>query len=264
LRPSSIAGSARLTVDLLDNDKARAAMRPSGRQADQLRQISIETDVNKYAEGSCLIKFGDTHVLCLASVQDKVPGWLRNSGRGWITAEYGMLPRATDSRMEREAARGKQSGRTQEIQRLIGRSLRAVTDLTGFGERQIRLDCDVLQADGGTRTAAITGAYVALYQAFAHLQKLDVIARIPFTSEVAAVSCGIYQGQPVLDLDYAEDSAADTDANFVLTGKTDLVEVQATAEGLAFTRAELDQLLTLAETGVRDLVQAQRAALGLT
>ncbi len=239
-------------------------MRPSGRQADQLRQISIETDVNKYAEGSCLIKFGDTHVLCLASVQDKVPGWLRNSGRGWITAEYGMLPRATDSRMEREAARGKQSGRTQEIQRLIGRSLRAVTDLTGFGERQIRLDCDVLQADGGTRTAAITGAYVALYQAFAHLQKLDVIARIPFTSEVAAVSCGIYQGQPVLDLDYAEDSAADTDANFVLTGKTDLVEVQATAEGLAFTRAELDQLLTLAETGVRDLVQAQRAALGLT
>ncbi|MGO1119470.1 ribonuclease PH [Rhodovibrionaceae bacterium A322] len=239
-------------------------MRPSGRQADQLRQVTLETDVNKYAEGSCLIKFGDTHVLCLASVQEKVPGWLRNSGKGWITAEYGMLPRATDSRMDREAARGKQSGRTQEIQRLIGRSLRAVTDLSGFGERQIRLDCDVLQADGGTRTASITGAYVALYQAFAHLQKMGVIETIPFSSEVAAISCGIYQGQPVLDLDYAEDSEADTDANFVLTGKGDLVEVQATAEGVAFSRQELDQLLTLADKGISELVQAQRAALGLS
>jgi ribonuclease PH len=238
-------------------------MRPSGRAPDQLREIVLETDVSMHAEGSCLAKFGNTHVLCTASLIESVPPWLRNSGRGWVTAEYGMLPRATTSRTDREAARGKQSGRTLEIQRLIGRSLRAVTDLTGFGERQIKLDCDVIQADGGTRTAAITGSYVALYLCFQHMHRFGAVKRIPLREEVAAISCGLYEGTAVLDLDYAEDSNAQADANFVLTAGGGIVEVQATAEQGPFTRAQYDRLLELAEVGVQRLVGAQRAALGL-
>ncbi|MDF2095067.1 ribonuclease PH [Aquibaculum arenosum] len=238
--------------------------RPSGRAADALRSIDFQIDVNKYAEGSCLISFGDTRVLCTASIEQSVPGWLRNSGRGWVTAEYGMLPRATDTRTDREAARGKQSGRTQEIQRLVGRSLRAVTDLKGFGERQIRVDCDVLQADGGTRTAAITGSYVALHLAFEHMRRLGAVTRVPLLEPVAAISCGLYQGAPVLDLDYAEDSQAEADANFVITASGQLVEVQATAEKTAFRRQELDALLDLAEKGVGELVALQREVLGLS
>ena len=236
-------------------------MRPSGRAPDQLRSVNLETGVNKYAEGSCLIRFGDTHVLCTASVEERVPPWMRNSNKGWVTAEYGMLPRSTHSRTNREAAIGKQSGRSQEIQRLIGRSLRAVTDLKKFGERQIKVDCDVIQADGGTRTAAITGSYVALYQAFQHLKDIGAIADVPFTDSVAAVSCGIYQGTAVMDLDYEEDSNAQADANFVLTGSGGIVEIQGTAEETAFTRAEFESLLTLAEQGVSDLSARQRAAL---
>lgn len=238
-------------------------MRPSGRTFDQLRDVSIETGVSKYAEGSCLIKFGDTHVLCTATVEDKVPGWMRNSGKGWITAEYGMLPRATDSRMQREATRGSQSGRTQEIQRLIGRSIRAVTDLKAMGEMQMRLDCDVIQADGGTRTASITGAYIAAHIAFQGVRRLGLIKEIPFTQAVAAISCGIYKGTPVLDLDYAEDSNAGADANFVLAGKGGLVEVQATAEDVPFERDAFDQMLDLARKGCDELFAKQRAALGL-
>ena len=238
-------------------------MRPSGRNVDQLRPIGLETGISKWAEGSCLVRFGDTHVLCTASIDEGVPGWLRNTGKGWVTAEYGMLPRSTDTRSDREAARGKQSGRTQEIQRLIGRSLRAVTNLRGFGERQIRLDCDVLQADGGTRTAAITGSYVALYQAFDHMRRLGAIARVPLAEPVAAVSCGLFKGVAVLDLDYAEDSAAEADANFVMTASGGVVEVQATAETSPFTRAQLDELMILAGKGIGELVEAQRSALGL-
>jgi ribonuclease PH len=238
-------------------------MRPSGRAIDQLRAIVLETNVNKYAEGSCLARFGDTHVLCTASIEESIPGWLRNSGRGWVTAEYGMLPRSTGSRTDREAARGKQSGRTQEIQRLIGRSLRAVTNLSGFGERQIRVDCDVIQADGGTRTAAITGSYVALHLAFQHLQSIGVIEKLPFTDQVAAVSCGIFQGKAVLDLDYAEDSTAQADANFVLTAAGGVVEVQGTAEDEPFSRKQFEELLNLAEKGVKELCQHQSKALGL-
>ncbi len=237
-------------------------MRPSGRRADEMRAVSLQSGYAKYAEGSCLVQFGDTHVLCTASVDERVPPFLRNSGRGWVTAEYGMLPRSTDVRTAREAARGRQSGRTQEIQRLIGRSLRAVTDLTGFGERQIRLDCDVLQADGGTRTAAITGSYVALHQAFVGMRRQGVIARQPLTAYVAAVSCGLYEGQAVLDLDYAEDSAAQADANFVLTDGGGIVEIQATAETAPFSEPQFHELLVLAKTGVEQLVQLQRAALG--
>jgi len=239
-------------------------MRPSGRAIDQLRDIVLETDVNKYAEGSCLARFGDTHVLCTASIEESIPPWLRNSGRGWITAEYGMLPRSTGSRTDREAARGKQSGRTQEIQRLIGRSLRAVTDLTAFGERQVRIDCDVIQADGGTRTAAITGGYVALHLAFQHLKEIGAIKALPFTDQVAAVSCGIFQGQEVLDLDYAEDSTAQADANFVLTATGGVVEVQGTAEDEPFTRKQFEELLNLAEKGVQELCARQNKALGLS
>ncbi len=237
-------------------------MRPSGRRADEMRAVSLQSGYAKYAEGSCLVQFGDTHVLCTASVDERVPPFLRNSGRGWVTAEYGMLPRSTDVRTAREAARGRQSGRTQEIQRLIGRSLRAVTDLTGFGERQIRLDCDVLQADGGTRTAAITGSYVALHQAFVGMRRQGVIARQPLTAYVAAVSCGLYEGQAVLDLDYAEDSAAQADANFVLTDGGGIVEIQATAETAPFSEPQFHELLVLAKTGVEQLAQLQRAALG--
>jgi ribonuclease PH len=238
-------------------------MRPSGRAADALRAITLETDVNKHAEGSCLARFGDTHVLCTASIEDKVPFFLRNSGKGWVTAEYGMLPRATTTRGDREATRGRQSGRTMEIQRLIGRSLRAVTDLKGFGERSIRVDCDVIQADGGTRTAAITGSYVALHQAFRHMAELGALKALPFTDQVAAVSCGLYDGTAVLDLDYEEDSGAQADANFVMTASGGIVEIQTTAEDYPFTRAQFDVLLTLAEKGVKELVAAQRAALGL-
>jgi len=236
-------------------------MRPSGRAVASLRPISLDIDVNKFAEGSCLARFGDTHVLCMASVEESTPAWLRNSGKGWITAEYGMLPRATGSRMDREAARGRQSGRTQEIQRLIGRSLRAVTNLSGFGERQIRIDCDVLQADGGTRTAAVTGAYVALYLAFRHMKEIGALTAIPLTDQVAAVSCGICAGQAVLDLDYAEDSTAQADANFILTSRGGIVEVQTTAEQEPFTRAQFDALFELAEVGIRELAVLQRRVL---
>jgi ribonuclease PH len=238
-------------------------MRPSGRAANELRPVSLEVDCNRYAEGSCLAKFGHTHVICTASVEESVPGWMKGSGRGWITAEYGMLPRSTGSRTGRESARGKQSGRTQEIQRLIGRSMRSVVDLTGFGERQIRIDCDVIQADGGTRTAAITGAYVALYRAFQLMQEMKAIGAIPFTDQVAAISCGIYQGSAVLDLDYDEDSAAETDANFVLTASGKVVEVQATAEEAPFQPVELEAMMALAEEGVAQLARRQDEALGI-
>jgi ribonuclease PH len=236
-------------------------MRPSGRANDALRPIVLETDVSKYAEGSCLAKFGDTHVLCTASIEDSVPPFLRNSGEGWVTAEYGMLPRATDTRNDR--SRTLRAGRTLEIQRLIGRSLRAITDLTAFGERQIKVDCDVIQADGGTRTAAVTGSYVALYLAFQHIQKIGVVSKIPMAGQVAAVSCGIWNGTAVLDLDYAEDSTAQADANFVLTDKGHIVEVQGTAEGNPFSREEFLSLLDLAGKGIERLCAAQRAALGL-
>ena len=238
-------------------------MRPSGRAADQLREIVLEPDVSKYAEGSCLARFGDTQVLCTASVENRVPRFLRNSGRGWVTAEYGMLPRATETRTDREAARGRQGGRTQEIQRLIGRSLRAVTDLKGFGERQVKVDCDVLQADGGTRTAAITGGYVALHLAFQHLARIDAIPGLPFTDQVAAVSCGLIEGVPVLDLDYAEDSTAEADANFVFAGGGGIVEVQATAETGPITPGQFDALMRLAGQGIGELIRAQRRVLGI-
>ncbi len=237
-------------------------MRPSGRAPDQLRPVLLEPGFSKHAEGSCLARFGDTHVLCTASVEDKVPPFLRNTGQGWVTAEYGMLPRSTGTRTEREAARGRQSGRTQEIQRLIGRSLRAVTDLKALGEIQIKVDCDVIQADGGTRTAAITGAYVALYHALAHLKKIGAVKTLPLLDQVAAVSCGLCGGVAVLDLDYAEDSAADADANFVFTGKGGIVEVQGTAEKTPFTDRQFDALMALARKGVAELLAAQRRATG--
>jgi ribonuclease PH len=237
--------------------------RPSGRAPNQMRVVSLEPGFAKYAEGSCLVRFGDTHVLCTASVEEKVPPFLRNTGRGWVTAEYGMLPRSTHTRTDREAARGKQSGRTQEIQRLIGRSLRAVTNLAALGERQVRIDCDVLQADGGTRTASITGSYVALYQALQKLIDQKLLAAVPLTDAVAAVSCGIHEATPVLDLDYAEDSAADTDANFVLTGKGGIVEIQATAEHEPFADTQFASLLSLARDGTEQLFALQRRALGL-
>jgi len=237
--------------------------RPSGRQADQLRTVEFVCNVSKHAEGSCIAKFGDTHVLCTATIEESVPGWMKNTGKGWVTAEYGMLPRATEKRTDREAAKGKQTGRTQEIQRLIGRALRSVVDMEKMGERQIRLDCDVLQADGGTRTAAITGSYVALYQAFQYLQSLGLLKEIPMRDSVAAISCGIHQGVAVLDLDYAEDSTAETDANFVLTGTGGIVEIQGTAEREPFTEDQLQQLLNLAKAGCADLKAAQKKALGL-
>jgi len=234
-----------------------AAQRPSGRQPDQLRAITMKPGWAKHAEGSCLIKAGDTHVICTASVEERVPPFLRNTGQGWVTAEYGMLPRATGSRSSREAARGKQSGRTQEIQRLIGRSLRSVTDLKALGERQITIDCDVLQADGGTRTASITGAYVALTQALQGLIERDLLKEMPLYDQVAAVSCGLYEGTPVLDLDYAEDSTAQADANFVLTASGKIIEVQGTAEGLPFSEEEFHELFRLAKAGIADLCAMQ-------
>src|SRR5450830_1283175 len=237
--------------------------RPSNRQNDELRQVRITRAYTKHAEGSVLVEFGDTKVLCTASVEEKVPGFLRGQGRGWLTAEYGMLPRATNTRTDREAARGKQSGRTQEIQRLIGRSLRAVADLSLLGERTIQIDCDVIQADGCTLTAAITGAYVAVHDAVTLLLRRALIASSPLHDLVAAVSGGVFQGTPVLDLDYAEDSACDTDMNVVMTGAGGFVEVQGTAEGAPFSRNEMDALLVLAETGIAQLVAKQKEALGL-
>ncbi len=241
-----------------------AASRPSGRTADALRPVSFEMGVSKHAEGSCLLKFGDTHVLCMASVEEMVPSWLRGGGKGWVTAEYGMLPRATNTRMMREAAKGGQSGRTQEIQRLIGRALRAVTDLKGFGEIQVRIDCDVIQADGGTRTASVTGGYLALYQAFATMKRMGAISEIPLQDSVAAISCGLVGGTPVLDLDYAEDSTAQADANFVLTGTGKIVEIQGTAEDYPFSENEFHALLDLAKKGISDLTALQREALAQT
>ena len=241
---------------------AKRFTRHAGRAPDALREIRLETGVSKYAEGSCLARFGDTQVLCTASFENRVPPFLRDSGGGWVTAEYGMLPRATDSRTVREAARGRQSGRTQEIQRLIGRSLRAATDLRAFGERQMRIDCDVLQADGGTRTAAITGAWVALRLAFAWLVADGRIPAVPLVGHVAAVSCGIVAGVPLLDLDYAEDAAAEVDANFVLTEGGRIVEIQGTAETAPFSQAQFVRLLGLAKGGVRTLVAAQADAAG--
>jgi ribonuclease PH len=235
-------------------------MRPSNRAPDAMRPVSLQRNVARYAEGSCLVKFGETHVLCTASLEDKPPQWLRGQGRGWITAEYSMLPRATHTRTRRESTSGKPSGRTQEIQRLIGRSLRAVTNLQALGERQITLDCDVLQADGGTRTAAITGAWVALHDCLKWMRGRSMIKDMPLKDHVAAVSCGIFKEVPVLDLDYAEDSAAQTDANFVITGSGGLVEVQATAEGAVFSETELTSLLTLARGGVRLLIDLQKQA----
>ena len=237
-------------------------MRPSERAPDALRVVTMATGVNRYAEGSCLVAFGHTRVLVTASVDEGVPGWLRGKQQGWVTAEYGMLPRATHTRGRREAAQGKQSGRTQEIQRLIGRSLRAVTDLKLLGERQITLDCDVVQADGGTRTAAITGAWVALRLATKYLLDEGVLKADPILDQVAAVSCGVFADTPVLDLDYEEDSNAEADANFVLTGKGDIVEIQATGEKRGFTRAEFEALYGLAEKGIGELFEIQRRAIG--
>ena len=236
-------------------------MRPSNRAADQLRAIRITRNYTRHAEGSVLVECADTKVICTASIEEKVPFFLKGKGQGWLTAEYGMLPRSTGSRMDREAAKGKQSGRTQEIQRLIGRSLRAVVDLKKLGERTIQIDCDVIQADGGTRTASITGAFVALHDAVSGLTSKGLLAESPLRDFVAAISVGIYQGTPVLDLDYDEDSACDTDMNVVMLGSEHFVEVQGTAEGHAFSRAEMDELLELAKSGIAQLIEMQRAAL---
>lgn len=238
-------------------------MRPSGRKTDQMRKVSFERNISKHAEGSCLVKFGDTHVLCTASLEEKTPPWLRNTGKGWVTAEYGMLPRATGERMKREATSGKQGGRTLEIQRLIGRSLRAIVDLEALGERQITIDCDVIQADGGTRTASITGGWIALHECLKWMEsrnmvKIDKVLK----DHVAAISCGIFAKQPVIDLDYLEDSAAETDANFVMTGKGAIVEIQGTAEGAPFSEEEFLSLMRLARNGIADLVTLQKQAIG--
>ncbi len=236
--------------------------RPSGRAANELRQISLETGVTRYAEGSCLAKFGHTHVLCTASWTDKVPGWMRGTGKGWVTAEYGMLPRATHSRNRREAAAGKQSGRTQEIQRLIGRSLRSVIDLTALGENQITVDCDVLQADGGTRTASITGGFVALAMALKYLKAEGVLETDPIQKQAAAISVGLFQDHPVLDVDYPEDSKGEADMNVVMSSDGGFIEIQGTGEERPMTRAELDEMMQLAEKGCMELFDLQKAAIG--
>ena len=238
-------------------------MRPSKRAPHQLRSVEIIRGYTKHAEGSVLVKFGDTHVLCTASVEEKVPGFLRGKGQGWVTAEYGMLPRSTGSRMEREAAKGKQSGRTQEIQRLIGRSLRAIIDLEKLGERSIQIDCDVIQADGGTRTASITGAYVALHDAVSHLLKNKLIPNSPLRDSVAAISVGMVGDEAVADLDYVEDSSCETDMNIVMTGSGGFVEIQGTAEGKPFSRGDMDAMLNLAQEAIRQLTDKQKEALGL-
>lgn len=232
-------------------------MRPSKRTPDQMREVSVERGFSQHAEGSCLIKFGNTHVLCTASLEERVPPWLRGGGQGWVTAEYGMLPRSTHGRMRREATAGKQSGRTSEIQRQIGRSLRAVVDMKELGERQITIDCDVIQADGGTRTASITGGFIALRECINWMKERSMVTDAVLKDNVAAISCGIYKGTPVLDLDYDEDSAAETDANFVMTGKGGIVEIQGTAEGETFSRDELNQLMDLASAGITDLIKLQ-------
>lgn len=237
-------------------------MRPSNRALDEMRAVSIERNYSKHAEGSCLIKFGDTHVLCTASLEERVPPWLRGGGKGWVTAEYGMLPRSTSDRMRREVTAGKASGRTQEIQRLIGRSLRAVVDMKALGEKQISLDCDVIQADGGTRTASITGAWVALHDCIEWMRDRSLLQGTVLKDHVAAISCGIYQGEPVLDLDYPEDSEADTDANFVLSGKGGIIEIQGTAEKDPFSEDEFAAMMTLAKKGVAELTALQKAAIG--
>ena len=237
-------------------------MRPSKRSPDEMRPVSFERGLSRHAEGSCLVKFGDTHVLVTATLEEKLPPWLKNQGRGWVTAEYGMLPRATHERMRREAAAGRPSGRTLEIQRLIGRSLRTVTDLQALGERQITVDCDVIQADGGTRTASITGAWIALHDCIEWMKKRAMVTKNPLKDHVAAVSCGIYKGEPVLDLDYAEDSEADTDMNFVMTGTSGIVEIQGTAEKTPFSDAELAALIALARKGVLRLIELQKLAVG--
>lgn len=234
-------------------------MRPSKRKPDQMREVTIERGFSLHAEGSCLIKFGNTHVLCTASLEERVPPWLRGAGKGWVTAEYGMLPRSTHSRMRREASAGKQSGRTQEIARLIGRSLRAIVDLEALGERQISVDCDVIQADGGTRTASITGGFIALKECINWMKHRGMVQDHVLKDNVAAISCGIYQGTPVLDLDYDEDSSAETDANFVMTGSGGIVEIQGTAEGNPFSEEEFSQLLALAKSGISDLIEIQNA-----
>jgi ribonuclease PH len=238
-------------------------MRPSGRAADQMRPVSLELDVARHAEGSCLVRYGDTHVLCTATVEERVPPFLRNKGTGWVTAEYGMLPRSTTTRTAREAARGKQSGRTLEIQRLIGRSLRAITDTAGLGERQVIVDCDVIQADGGTRTASITGGYVALHRACERLVKAGELPRLPLREPVAAVSCGLVKGAALLDLDYAEDSTAEADANFVLSASGGIVEIQVTAEDVPIDHARFEAMRELAAVGIAELVAAQRRVLGI-
>ncbi|MBB4212485.1 RNAse PH [Rhodothalassium salexigens DSM 2132] len=238
-------------------------MRPSGRATDEMRELSFETGYAKHAEGSCMVKFGDTHVLCTASLESRTPPWLRDTGKGWVTAEYGMLPRATHTRGDREAARGKQSGRTQEIQRLIGRALRAAVDLTRIGERQIRIDCDVIQADGGTRTAAISGGFVALHECLRTMRDAGLIETLPVKDTVAAVSCGLYKNTPVLDLDYDEDSTADADANFVLTGTGGVVEIQGTAEGEPFAEEQFLRLMRLARIGCDAITAEQKRVLGL-
>jgi ribonuclease PH len=237
-------------------------MRPSSRANDQMRSVTLEPGVAKHAEGSCLVKFGNTHVLCTASLEETAPGFLRGTGKGWVTAEYGMLPRSTHERMRREAAQGKQSGRTLEIQRLIGRSLRAVTDMTALGERQIVIDCDVIQADGGTRTASITGGFVALHQCIGFMKKTGMVTKPAIKDHVAAVSCGVWKGEPVLDLDYDEDSTAETDANFVLTGTGGLVELQGTAEGAPFSDEQFAMMLKLARKGIAELVNLQKLVIG--
>ena len=236
-------------------------MRPSGRKPTELRTLVLQPNFSKHAEGSCLIKLGDTHVICTASIENKVPSFLRNSGTGWVTAEYAMLPRATATRTDREVTRGHASGRTHEIQRLIGRSLRAIIDMKALGERTIKIDCDVIQADGGTRTASITGAYVALHLALAKLVKEGTLPALPLTDSIAAVSCGVYESQSVLDLDYVEDSQAETDANFVITGKGKFVEIQATAEKIPFEDAQLLEMLELARSGAQTIKKAQLKAL---
>ncbi len=235
-------------------------MRPSCRASDEMRAISFERGVLRHAEGSCLAKFGDTHVLVTATLEERLPPWLKGQGRGWVTAEYGMLPRATSERTRREASAGKQSGRTLEIQRLIGRSLRTVTDLVALGERQITLDCDVLQADGGTRTASITGAWIALHDCIAWMKARKMVTKEPLKDHVAAISCGIYKGTPVLDIDYAEDSDADTDMNFVMTGSGGIVEIQGTAEKNPFSETEMAQMMTLAKEGIARLIELQKIA----
>jgi ribonuclease PH len=237
-------------------------MRPSKRASDEMRPVSFERGLARHAEGSCLVKFGDTHVLVTATLEERLPPWLKNQGRGWVTAEYGMLPRATHERTRREASAGRPSGRTLEIQRLIGRSLRTVTDLVALGERQITVDCDVLQADGGTRTAAITGAWIALRDCIEWMKKRSMVTKNPLKDHVAAISCGIFKGEPVLDLDYAEDSEADTDMNFVMTGSSGIVEIQGTAEKTPFSDAELAALIALARKGVARLIELQKLAVG--